>query len=298
MKKEVKVGLVGIITVIILFFGINYLKGIHLFKPSVYYYVEFEDINGLSTSSPVFANGFKIGIVRHISYDYKKLGHVIVEVEVDDDMRVPKGSTGELITEMLGTVKMNMKLNMETSDMYEPGDTIPGFANYGIMGVAATMAPKLDQMLPKLDSILNSLNHILANPALQGTINNAEKLTANLEQTTNHLNRFMSKDLPKLSENLTTITNNFSEISTNLKGINYAGTIDQINQTLAQVHQLTSKLNSKDNTIGLLLNDPSLYNNLDRTTSNAAILLQDLKEHPKRYVHFSLFGRKDKSEKK
>ena len=298
MKKEVKVGLVGIITVIILFFGINYLKGIHLFKPSVYYYVEFEDINGLATSSPVFANGFKIGIVRSISYNYQKLGHVIVEVEVDDDMRVPKGSTGELVTEMLGTVKMNMKLNMETPEMCNPGDTIPGYANYGIMGVAESMAPKMNQMLPKLDSILSSLNKLLANPALEGTLNNAEKLTANLEQTTNHLNRFMSKDLPKLSENLNSITNNFSEISANLKGINYAETINQVNQTLAQVQELTGKLNSKDNTIGLLLNDPSLYNNLNRTTDNAANLLLDLKEHPKRYVHFSLFGRKYKSEKK
>ncbi|MBO5001035.1 MAG: MCE family protein [Bacteroidaceae bacterium] len=298
MKKEVKIGIIGIVALGLLFFGINYLKGVSMLKSSTSYYVEYTDINGLATSSPVFASGYKVGIVRGIEYNHANPGHVVVEVELDKGMRIPKGSKGELVTEMLGTVKMNLKLNLESKEYNQPGDTLPGYVNNGLMGIAETTMPKVEALLPKMDSILHSLNQLLASPALTATLNNAEKLTNNLDITTRHLNHMMQNDLPKLTNRLTTITDNFATISDNLKGIDYANTMQKVDSTLYQVQMLTSKLNSKDNTVGLLFNDPTLYNNLSATTANAASLLEDLKAHPKRYVHFSLFGRKEKTEDK
>ena len=295
MRKEVKIGLIGILAIGMLIFGINYLRGVAMFKSSRSYYVEFNNINGLPVSSPVFANGYKIGLVRDIQYNYEKLGTVTVEVEVEEGMRIPTGSKGELVTEMLGTVKMNLLLNLESQNYLQPGDTLQGFANNGIMGVAETMVPKLEQMLPKMDSILNSLNKLMADPALAATLHNAEQVTANLTVTTHELNKLMKNDLPKITDNLNSMTDNLNTISYNLKGIDYAATMRSIDSTLYNVRVLTNKLNSKDNTIGLLFNDPTLYNNLSATTSNAASLLEDLKSHPKRYVHFSLFGRKEKT---
>lgn len=295
MKKEVKIGLIGIMAIAMLVFGINYLRGVAMFKSSRSYYVEFNNINGLPVSSPVFANGYKIGLVRDIQYNYEKLGTVTVEVEVEEGMRIPTGSKGELVTEMLGTVKMNLLLNLESQNYLQPGDTLQGFANNGIMGVAETMVPKLEQMLPKMDSILNSLNKLMADPALAATLHNAEQVTANLTVTTHELNKLMKNDLPKITGNLNSLTDNLNTISYNLKGIDYAATMRSIDSTLYNVRMLTNKLNSKDNTIGLLFNDPTLYNNLSTTTANAASLLEDLKSHPKRYVHFSLFGRKEKT---
>ena len=295
MRKEVKIGLIGILAIGMLIFGINYLRGVAMFKSSRSYYVEFNNINGLPISSPVFANGYKIGLVRDIQYNYEKLGTVTVEVEVEEGMRIPTGSKGELVTEMLGTVKMNLLLNLESQNYLQPGDTLQGFANNGIMGVAETMVPKLEQMLPKMDSILNSLNKLMADPALAATLHNAEQVTANLTVTTHELNKLMKNDLPKITGNLNSLTDNLNTISYNLKGIDYAATMRSIDSTLYNVRVLTNKLNSKDNTIGLLFNDPTLYNNLSATTSNAASLLEDLKSHPKRYVHFSLFGRKEKT---
>ncbi len=295
MTKEVKIGLIGIAALAMLVFGINYLKGIKMFHAANYYYVEYTNINGLANSSPVFANGFKVGIVRNISYNYAKPGHVTVEVEVDKEMRIPQGSTSELVTEMLGTVKMNLKLNHSATGYLQPGDTLTGIANNGLMGVAEEkLVPQMEQMLPKMDSILSSLNRLLADPALAGTIRNAERLTANLEVTTRQLNRLMQNELPQITGKLVTIADNFSTISTNLKGIDYAGTMAKVDSTLYNVQLLTDKLNRKDNTVGLLFNDPTLYQNLNATTANAASLLEDLKAHPKRYVHFSLFGKKDK----
>lgn len=298
MKKEVKIGIIGITALAMLIFGINYLKGVRMFHASTYYYVEYTDINGLAISSPVFASGYKIGLVRDIEYNYANPGHVVVEVELDDNMQIPKGSTGELVTEMLGTVKMNLKLNLQNKEYCQPGDTLPGIVNNGLMGVAEGVMPKVEQLMPKMDSILHSLNQLLAHPALAATLENTERLTANLDITTRQLNKLMQNDLPQLTGRMITIADNFSTISNNLKDIDYAETFRKIDATLQNVQLLTSKLNSKDNTIGLLFNDPTLYNNLSATTANAASLLEDLQAHPKRYVHFSLFGRKDKSENK
>lgn len=294
MRKEVKIGLIGIAALAMLIFGINYLKGVRMFQSSSCYYVEYTNINGLATSSPVFASGYKIGLVRDIEYNHANPGHVVVEVELDKDMNIPKGSSGELVTEMLGTVKMNLNFNLESKDFYQPGDTLPGVVNNGLMGVAENLMPKVESLMPKMDSILNSLNQLLDHPALTGTLENTEKLTANLNQTTQQLNQFMRNDLPQLTGRMLTITDNLSTISNDLKDIDYAQTFSKIDSTLYNVQLLTSKLNSKDNTLGLLFNDPTLYNNLNTTTANAASLLEDLKTHPKRYVHFSLFGKKDK----
>ena len=297
MRKEVKIGIIGITAIAMLFFGINYLKGVRMFHASSYYYVEYTDINGLSTSSPVFASGYKIGLVRDIEYNHANPGHVVVEVELDNDMKIPTHSRGELVTDMLGNIKMNLILNLKSKEYYQPGDTLSGIVNNGLMGVAEGIMPKVEQLMPKMDSILHSLNQLLANPSLSATLENTEKLTASLNVTTSQLNQFMQNELPLLTNRMITIAENVTVISENLKGIDYAGTMQKIDSTLYNVQALTSKLNNKDNTIGLLLNDPTLYNNLSVTTANAATLLEDLKAHPKRYVHFSLFGRKDKVEK-
>ena len=230
MKKEVQIGLIGIIAIALLIFGINYLKGVRMFQPSSYYYVEFTDINGLAISSPVFASGYKIGLVRDIQYNHANPGHVVVEVEVEHGMNIPKGSRGELVTEMLGTVKMNLILNLESKESCQVGDTLTGVVNNGLMGVAEGVMPKVEQLMPKMDSILHSLNQLLAHPALSATLENAEKLTANLNTTTLQLNQLMKNDLPKLTGRMITIADNFTVISENLKGIDYAETFQRLTQ--------------------------------------------------------------------
>lgn len=294
MKKEVKIGLAGIGALLILFFGINYLKGINLFKPESYYYVDFQNINGLSKSSPVFAHGFKVGIVSDIQYNHQNPGHVIVGIEMEQNMKIPTGSHAELVTEMLGTVKMNLIPNLKSNTFIHEEDTIIGYANNGIMGAAESLMPKMEIMLPKLDSILTSLNALLANPALTNTLQNVEELTATFNKTGKQINRLMEKDMPKIAENITSITEDLKTISSNIKETDFAATFSKVDSTLQNVQLLTEKLNRKDNSLGLLMNDTAFYHNLNATAANAASLLNDLQSHPKRYVHFSLFGKKDK----
>ena len=294
ITKEVRIGIAAIAALCILVYGINYLKGIHLFKPTSYYYVKFQNVNGLTQSSPVFADGFRVGIVRNLIYNYQRPNDVVVEIEVEPDLRIPKGSTAELAAEMLGGVKMTLLLANNPRERFQVGDTIPGQLNNGMMDKAAKMIPQVEKMLPKLDSILYSLNALLSSPALPNTLNNIEDITASMAVSSRQLQALMSNDIPQLTGKLNTIGDNVITMSDNLKKVDYAAALQRVDSTLANVKLLTDKLNSKDNTVGLLFNDPTLYNNLSNTTANAASLLEDLKAHPKRYVHFSLFGKKDK----
>lgn len=251
-------------------------------------------LSGLAKSSPVFADGVRVGIVRDIYYDYNQAENVVVEVELDTELRIPKGSSAELTSELMGGVRMDILLANNPREKYAIGDTIPGKLNNGMMESVAALMPQIEQMAPKLDSIMTSLNTILGDQSIPATLHSVEKMAANLEVTSGQLKVLMGRDIPQLTGKLNTLGDNFISISDNLKKIDYANTFNEIEQTLANVKIVTEKLNSKDNTVGLLLNDPQLYNNLNATTANAASLLEDLKEHPKRYVHFSLFGKKEK----
>lgn len=294
ISKEVKVGLTGIAVLFILIYGINYLKGVDIFKSSNHMYVRFQDISGLAKSSPIYADGYKVGTVSDLCYDYARPGNVIVEIDIDPQLRVPRGSTAEITSDMLGAVRLSLLLADNRQDSYSAGDTIPGHVNGGALSEAAAMLPKLEQMLPKLDSIMASLNTLLADPSIAATLHNVENLTASLNANSRQIEGLLRNDVPRLAAKMDTIGSDLAAITGNLKQIDYAATMEEVNATLANVKQLTDRLGQNDNTVGLLLNDPTLYNNLSATAANAASLLDDLKSHPKRYVHFSLFGRKDK----
>ena len=291
--KEVKIGLAGIVALFMLIYGLNYLKGVDIFKPSKYIYVKFSDINGLTKSSPVYANGFKVGIVSDIVYDNLHPGNIAVELE--QDIVLPKGTSAELQAEMLGGVRMNLLFAENKGDFYAIGDTLQGANNAGLMGDLSTeLMPKIVMMMPKLDSILVSLNAILADKSIPSTLSSLDATMKNLERSSASLSVLLDKDLPQAMTKLDEIEDNVITLTDELNDANIKDTFTKINSTLADVNQFTSKLGQSDNSLGLLVNDRAFYDNLNATAENAANLLKDLKEHPKRYVHFSLFGKKDK----
>lgn len=296
--KEAKIGLAGIIALGMLIYGINYLKGVDIFNPSKYIYVKYSNINGLIKSSPVFADGFKVGTVSDIYYDYNNPGNIIVQIELDEEVRIPKGSYGELRMDMLGSSSMHILLSNNMRESYQVGDTIPGVVNGGVMDILAKdFIPAFETMMPKIDSILTSLNTLLADGRFDKTLTSVQNTASNLEKTTASLNRMMNSDVPEAVDKLNRIEDNVLAITDNLAGIDFKKTMDDVDRTIDNVNEFTARLNSKDNTLGLLLNDKELYNNLNTVTENASSLLIDLKENPKRYVHFSVFGKKDKKTK-
>lgn len=295
---EVKIALAAIIAIILLFFGINFLKGINIFKSTHTYYVTFSDVTGLTKSTPVYANGYAVGNVSDIYYNYNTPGKVVVKVELAKSMQIPQGTTAELMSSMLGSVTMNLLLAPNPLDHLSVGDTIHGRMHEGALEKVQAMIPAVEKMMPKLDSIMSSLNALLADPAIAATIHNTSDITANLKESTRQLNKILGNDIPRLTNRLDRIGENTEILTRNLSALDIATTLASVNQTINNVNKtaesLNTKINSTDNSLGLLLNDRATYDNLNATMSSANNLLIDLKQHPKRYVHFSVFGRKDK----
>lgn len=295
--KEVKIALVAIAGVVVLFFGMNFLKGLNIFSSEDNYYVQFSDITGLSSSSPVYADGFKVGVVKDIIYDYTHTEGSKVLIGVDKQLRIPQGSSAEIVSDMLGNVKVNLLLANNPREMVAPGGLIKGMINDGAMGKLQDMVPAVEKMLPKLDSIMTSLNAILADPAIRQSLHNVQTITDNLTTSTAQLNTLMAglnKNVPGMMAKANNVLDNTETLTANLAAVDVASTMRQVDQTIANVQQLTAKLNSKEGSLGLLMNDTQLYDNLNSTMRNADSLVIDLRQHPKRYVHFSVFGRKDK----
>lgn len=303
--KEVKIALTAIVAAALLFFIINFFKGINLFSPTNHYVVRFDNVAGLTVSAPVYANGYPVGTVRSISYDYASRDRVMVDVELDDEMRIPAGTRAELASQMLGGVTMSLILGPNPADVLSPGDTVEGGVHQGAIEKLEAMMPVIETMVPKIDSILTNINRLTGDPALAATLQNAAALTADLRTTTRQLNTLMENDVPQLTAHLNHIGANVETLSGNLAQVDVKGTVDNVNATLRDaqgfvqtMNSLTQNLDSKmradDNSLGLLLSDRQLYDNLNSTVRSADSLLIDLRQHPKRYVHFSLFGRKDK----
>lgn len=297
LTKEVKIALVTIVGVVILFFGMNFLKGLNLFSSTDDYFIEFKDISGLSSSSPIYADGYQVGTVKDVIYDYTNTNPTKVVVAIDKAMRIPEGSSAEIVSDMMGNVKVNLLLANNPRSRIMPGQTIRGDVNNGAMGQLSAMIPAVEAMLPKLDSILASVNALLADPALAQTLHNVETVTQNLTTSSAELNKLMATmnhGVPTMMTKANRVLDNADVLTANLASLDLASTKQQVDNTIASVQQLTNRLNSNDGTLGLLMNDPSLYNNLTSTMRDADSLLVNLRQHPKRYVHFSLFGKKDR----
>lgn len=296
-SKEIQIALVAIVGIVVLYFGLQFLKGLTVFSSDSNYYVKFKDISGLSASSPIYANGFRVGVVENIIYDYEHQNDIVAVIGLDNQMRMPKGSRAEIASDLLGNIKLELVLGPNSADLLAPGDTILGGPQLGAMALAAGMVPQIQAMLPKLDSILASVNTLLADPALKNSLHHIDQITGSLTTTSNELQAMAStlnKQMPQLVKNADGMLANANDLTRNLNELDLAATMTKVNNTLQNVEQMTAKLNSNEGTLGLLMRDPELYNNLNATMIHADSLMIDLKQHPKRYVHFSVFGKKDK----
>lgn len=291
--KEVKIGITGIVALVVLYLGISFLKGVS-FKPSHHYYISFHNAKGLASSSPVYADGYQIGIVKSVNYDFNNPGVVVVEVTVDDDVRVPIGTRAVLSEGMLGGCTLNLTMGTNPKEVVEPGDTIVGDDEDGLMASAAKMLPQVEMVIEHVDSLVVSLNNLVGNNNIPALLENAEHLTAHLDASAQQLNALMRRDVPHLIATFDSAGQNIERLTGNLANLDVQLTLDKVNQTIDDVQGLIQLLEDPSGNIGLLLKDTAIYHNLNSTIQSANNLLIDLQAHPKRYVHFSVFGRKDR----
>ena len=294
MKKEYKIGLAGIVALVALFFGINFLKGKALFSNTSEYYVRFANAKELSKSSKVFVDGFEVGIVTDIVYDYKNPGNVIVEINVDPELILCQGTEIKLDAGLMGGCAMKITPAPINDKVFLPGDTLQGTNHMDMVAQASKMMPQLSEIVKKVDTLVSSLNRVINDPKLASILSNVEQVTADLTKTTEHLNTIVGHDLPQLAQTYNKVGENVLVITENFKSVDLQPTIASVNATIENVNAMVQQMHNTNGTLGALLYDRSLYNSLNKTVGSMDSLMTDIKSHPKRYVHFSVFGRKDK----
>nr|WP_297166349.1 MlaD family protein [uncultured Dysgonomonas sp.] len=292
-SKEVKIGIAFVVALFILYFGINFLKGINIFKPSNSYTVVFDDVTGLTLSSPVVLNGFQVGLVYSMKLENDTAHKVAVVLNLDKGVRLNKGSKVKLEVSLMGSATVVLEQNPYTDEYYTFDDPIPGVRVAGMMeSIGADVLPQVGALVPKIDSILMGLQLLVNNPALVKSLQNVEVITSDLAISSKQLNQMMinlNKNIPVMTNNMTTVSSDLAGVTGQLKSMDLASSYKSIDSTLKNVQDLSSKLNGKDSSLGLLLNDRALYDSLSVTMGNASLLLKDVKENPSRYINVKVF---------
>ena len=289
-KKEVQIGLLTVLALVLGYIGINYLKGIEIFKKTTTYYAHFDNLNSVTVATPVIVSGFKVGSVRDVRFDYSRGYGATVEMALDPHVRVSSKSIVKIKMNPLSGSELVLTIDGQDTRILSDGDTISSISPAGDLLSVATeqilpavnnMMPTITQTLVRLDTLLHdkSIDSVLL--ALKGSSMQLHAMMAALNQS--------SQSLKPVLDNVHGMTGNLNAFSAQLTQLKLDSMMQHLNETTRQLQQVTAQLRSKDNTAGLLLSDPSLYNRLDSLVNNADRLMRDLKENPKRYVHFSVF---------
>lgn len=294
LKKEFIIGLSVIIAIAIIIFGIDYLKGINIFKGTNYYTATYTDVAGLSQSAPVTVNGFKVGLVREIAYEYDNPGHIKVEIDLNKELRLPLDTKALIATDMLGTSTIELIMG-HSNEFHKPGDALIGENKPGLMGNVT------NDLLPKIDSLLTSINNIIGNPALTSAITRLDSTMGNLEKSSAQLTAVMNRmpaiasgasdvltSVKGISDNLSTASSDLTAFTAQLKNAPIDSTLNNVYSATASLDRLLKELNSPNSTLGLLLHDTDLYNNLNNASASLDSLLRDVKKNPKRYISIKL----------
>lgn len=293
-RKEVLIGLTVIIALAVLIVGIDFLKGVNVFKAANYYVATYTNVEGLAVSAPVSVNGFKVGLVREINYEYDNPGHVKVEISLDKNLKVPHGTQAVIKTDMLGTATIELKMGADPS-FHAVGDELEGVVASGLMdNVTNSILPTVGNIMPKIDSLLTNLNAVVGDPALLNSMKRLDNITANLETATNRLSVVMANmpavaaNVKDLSVNLVKGSEDLAQLTEKMKEIPVDSLAENLAVITANLKELSAQLNDPNSTVGKLTHDPALYNNLNSTISSLDSLFVDIKKNPKRYISIKL----------
>lgn len=295
MSKEFIIGLSVIVAILVLFFGIEYLKGINLFKPANFYIARYDNVAGLEVSAPVSIDGYKVGQVREINFDYAKPGKIEVVMALNKNLRLPEDSKAIIASSLLSGAYVEIKMG-KSAKLAEVGSDIAGETTPDMMAsISNQVLPSVGTILPKVDSLLSNLNALVADPALVQSIRRLDDITADISATTAGLRGVMSTQVPglmgkagKVANNLDSITRNLGDLSYQLKQLPLDQTMGNVNEVTANLARFSNQLNSSTSSLGKLNNDPELYDRITRVTADIDSLILDIQRNPKRYISIKL----------
>jgi len=298
LSREIRVGLMTVAAIFILYFGLNFLKGIDIFSPVSYYYGIYENVDGLVPSSPVLIKGYKVGQVEDIQYDFTSSTPFVVKISVSNDISLPEGTFVELFDNgLMGgkAIQLVYATDVHNQSQHQSGDTLRSQVGVGLLSqLSGDLMPKIENIATQADSLLRSVRLLVDGKAVQNSLSSIEKTSADLAVSSAALKKMMQNDMPGIIDDVNVLTEDFRVISGNLKKIDFASTFNNVDLTIKDLNHITGQIKNSEGSLGLLVNDKSLYLNLSNTASSADKLLIDLQKSPKRYVHFSLFGSREK----
>lgn len=309
ISRPVKVGVFGLSMAVLLYLGINFVKSKKIFSGNNTFYAEYSQADGIEVSSQVVVKGFKVGTVDKISFDIDK-STVVVKMSVDNEYPIPSDSKAKITsTSILGGKVIEIVLGNSTTDLGN-GDKITSLQEQGILQMAsneyANLKSQASDLINQLSKALVSVNAVLSEQNVKnisGTLENLNKMSgninsivvsqkSNIESTLTNLNGIstsLNNEIPKLGVTL----DNFNRLSATMAD-QTPQLLQNATDALNNINLMVSKFQNPEGTIGKLLNDEQVYNNLTAATNALTLLLEDIKTNPKRYVHVSVFGKKDK----
>ena len=286
ITRNALIGLAFIASLFMIYFGINFLKGVNVLKKQNQYYVLFDDVSNLLISSPVYVKGYQIGLISDIRMISTDPIQFSVGINLEEDMRITEGSYLEYGIDLFGASMAT--LVMGTSDNYlQRGDTLTGSKVTGLLDGMTGVMPKADSILLRIDSVLFTLNRLMSNPAWESSIEGIGSTVAQLQRSSVGLHAIvgsLEKELPEISSNLNAVSYDLKEVSKELSGMEMKKTFDSIDETVNNLKLLTTKINSDDNSLGLLINDTRLHDSLNVTIETVTKLLEDIRQNPDRYL--------------
>tara|TARA_R110002020_G_scaffold179365_1_gene372693 strand:+ start:107057 stop:108007 length:951 start_codon:yes stop_codon:yes gene_type:complete len=307
ITREVKTAVLVLSAIALLIFGYYFLKGNNLLDGSRTFYAVYDDVEGLARSSKVTINGLQVGKVTDIQIIDSR-GNLAITFTVENDFEFSKNSIARIYGGgIIGGKSLAIVPTYEQGQMAKDGDTLKSEIEEGLLELVndrlTPLQKKIENVIVSVDSLVNGFNEILdpnTRQNLRNSFASLDRTMASLENTSGTLNGILTDNKPKLDRtftNLDEMSYNFNSFSDSLAEVNLAGIVNDFEEIAADLKNVAAKANSKDGTVGKLLNDPKVYDNLDRATKQLEQLLQDVKLNPKRYVHISVFGKRNKDYK-
>ncbi|MCT1525601.1 MULTISPECIES: MlaD family protein [Sphingobacterium] len=311
ISNETKVGALTSIAIAILFIGYSFLKGNNVFSSENTFYTEYDNVDGLAVSKPVLVSGFQIGRVSKLTLQPN--GKIRTEFKINNDYDIPSNTVARIVSaDLLGSKAIVFELGNSTT-MARSGDPLLSDVQANLMEKVEPLQKKIENLVEKLDSVLSGVNSVLDDGFqrdFKSSVHSISVSLKNLEKITSDVDGLMGSEKNRLANimaNLESITNNFKNnnakinnilgnldsLSSDLSKTEIKATIDNANQAMRDVQAITNKINSGEGSIGLLIHDEKLYNNLNNASKSLDELVNDLKTNPGKYLKISIFGKKD-----
>lgn len=303
--REIKVGVLATVCIFLLFFGFNYLKGVNIFSSIHSFHGVYTNIHGLELQAPVYIRGYKVGQVDNIDYDFTRDSSFTVDISIKRNINLPEGTRMALVSDgIMGGMAIELILpatevaSKEDIAYLPTGATIPTTVVPGLLdGLQEAVIQPLSNTLASLDTLVGQLQTQLDNNHIESILSNADIAVADLQSSSKQLKQVMSHQVPSVITKLDTTMSDLQQVVTDVKAANIKATVARVDTALNNVNYLIADFRSPNGTVGMLLNDKGLYNHIDSAVVSVDSLLVDLKANPKRYVHFSLFGAREKKKK-